>query len=100
MYATIWLGFTVPLLVIIFGGSVIGEQNITGLIMLVAGYAVFISGKLLKFTPTVYGGVVLWITGILALYFNDANQYLIAAAGIALGYLVPGYMMKRKENNA
>lgn len=100
MYANIWVAFIFPVLVIMFSGGIIGPNNITGMIMLLAGYAVFISGKLLKFKPTVYGAYVVWLSALFCLIFNDETQYLIAAVGIALGYLVPGYMMKRKENNA
>ncbi|MEM8892994.1 MAG: hypothetical protein AAGC88_00370 [Bacteroidota bacterium] len=100
LYSFVWISFVVPLLVVIFAGSMIGPYYITGLIMLFAGYAVIITGKLLKFRPTIYGGVVLWITAVLALYFNDSTQYLIGASGVALGYLVPGYMLKVKEDNA
>ncbi len=100
LYSFIWISFIFPILVIIFGGTVIGPYYITGSIMLLAGYAVIITGKLLKFKPTIYGGIVLWITALLALYFHDSTQYLIGAIGVALGYLVPGYMLKNKEENA
>lgn len=100
IYQTVWIAFAFPVCVVIFGGGIIGPNNITGLIMLMAGYALVITGKVLKFRPIFYGGLVLWAAALLALYFNDSSQYLIGAIGIALGYLVPGYMMKSKENNA
>lgn len=100
IYTSIWLAFLFPHVVIMFSASIIGGNNINGMILLFVGFAVFISGKLLKFKPTVYGAFVIWLSALLCLYFNDQTQYLIAAFGVAIGYLIPGYMMKRKENNA
>lgn len=100
IYQAIWIAFAFPVAVIIFSGGVIGPENITGMILLMAGYALFITGRVLKFKPLSYGGLVLWVSALLALYFNDSSQYLIGAVGTGLGYLVPGYMMKSKENNA
>lgn len=100
IYQTIWIAFAFPVVVIIFAGGVIGPQNITGMILLMAGYALFITGKVLKFKPIHYGALVLWVAALSALYFNDSSQYIIGAVGTGLGYLVPGYMLKSRENNA
>ncbi|MEQ9297392.1 MAG: hypothetical protein RIF33_02465 [Cyclobacteriaceae bacterium] len=100
IYQWVWIAFAFPVVVVIFAGGVIGPENITGMILLMAGYALFITGKLLKFQPIHYGALVLWISALSALYFNDSTQYLIGAVGTGIGYLVPGYMLKSKENNA
>jgi hypothetical protein len=94
-----WLAFLVPLLAIIFFGYRVGYENITGLILLLVGSAVFISSRILKFTPSLYGSLVIWAMAILALVFNDEQQYLFGAIATILGYLVPGYLLKKKEAN-
>jgi hypothetical protein len=41
-----------------------------------------------------WGGVALWICGIVCFSVDVQTSYLAAALGIAAGYLVPGYMLK------
>jgi hypothetical protein len=94
-----WLAFLIPLLAIIFFGYKVGFENITGLILLLVGSAVFISSRILKFNPSTYGSIVIWAMAILALIYNDEQQYLFGAIATILGYLVPGYLLKKKETN-
>lgn len=99
LYAQNWLAFLLPLLVIIAFGYQIGYENITGMILLIVGSAVFVTSRLLKFTPSLYGSLVIWAMAILALVFNDERQYLFGCVATTLGYLVPGYLLKKKETN-
>ncbi|MBV6644393.1 MAG: hypothetical protein KI790_03035 [Cyclobacteriaceae bacterium] len=99
IYGNTWLAMSIPLVAFIAFGSKVGSHNLTGLILLISGSATFVSGKALKFLPTIYGSFIIWLGGIFALIFNDDNQFLIGALAVTLGYLVPGYLLKMKEKN-
>jgi len=99
MSGQIWTAIWPPLTAYIFLGFKLGYENITGLILFSAGSAVYLTGKLIKFTPTIVGGIIIWIGAVLAIIFNTEVQYLIGAVTVALGYLVPGYMLRKKEIN-
>ncbi len=66
-------------------------------IILLAAVPTFLTGVILKFKPLYFGGMVFWILGVVLFFVSREDQFLIAAVAIALGYLVPGYMLKRSD---
>ena len=64
--------------------------------LIVAGFATFMSGILIRFRPLVFGGIVLWVGAALCLAVAVREHSLVEAGAIALGYLVPGYMLNQK----
>jgi hypothetical protein len=99
IYHNIWLSLLIPLLTTIFFGGQLGYENLTGMILMLAGVGVFLSGQVMKFRPLIIGAIIVWTGGICALVLNSEVQYLIGAGTIILGYLVPGYMLKKAEKN-
>lgn len=99
IYGNVWLGFLLPFLAILFFGSKIGYENITGMILMLAGSAVFISSRLLKHFPTLLGAIILWTAAFLSLTYNTEVQYLFGAMGTLFGYLMPGYFLRKKEQH-
>jgi len=45
----------------------------------------------------ILGAVVFWIAGIVCFLITYDWQLLVGAVAVALGYLVPGYLLKRDE---
>lgn len=97
MYSYIWLGAFITCISIIF---FVPDARflLTPIILAIAGMATFLSGLLLRFTPLVIGGITLWIAAIVASQLPEVYHYLLGAIGIFLGYLVPGYLLKKAEN--
>lgn len=54
-------------------------------------------GGILKFRFLVLGSIIFLVAGITSVFFDEATQLLIAAPAIILGYIVPGYSL-RKNN--
>jgi len=92
----VWLGFVFSILIIIFGGSYINFQ-ITALILLFSGFATFISGLIIRFKPLIIGGSSFWIFTPIALYLGVHYAPLVMAVAIIVGYLIPGYLLKKAE---
>ncbi len=67
-------------------------------ILLLAGIGMYITGRLLRFRPIVFGSFVLWIAAIVCFNLPMNDQYLVAGIAILLGYIVPGYLLKRAES--
>jgi hypothetical protein len=93
----IWIGFGITTLIILFFGKQINWQ-INPVVLTMAALPTFVTGVILKFNPLKYGGIAFWATGILTFLVHDENQLLIAAVGISLGYLVPGYALKNRKD--
>ncbi len=99
IYGSIWLGLAIPFVALIYFGGQFGYQNITGLILLMVGTGLFITSRLLRFEPATYGAFVIWLGAIAALILNNESQFLIGGFVTILGYLIPGYMLKKREEN-
>ncbi|MEQ8240110.1 MAG: hypothetical protein RIA69_12905 [Cyclobacteriaceae bacterium] len=67
------------------------------IIMSLAATGMFISGKLLKYKPVVLGSVILWVAALLEWQVAIEYHYLISGIAVVLGYLIPGYMLKKSE---
>ncbi len=92
----IWIGFTFSILIVIFGGSYFNFQ-ITALILLFSGFATFINGLVIRFKPLIIGGASFWIFTPIALYVGVHYAPLIMAVAIIIGYLIPGYILKKSK---
>jgi hypothetical protein len=92
----IWIGFGITTFIIVFFGRQIGWQ-INPVVLTFTAVPTFVSGVILRFNPLKYGGIAFWIFGILTFLVRDENQFLLAAAGIASGYLVPGYILRSRR---
>ncbi len=70
------------------------------MVLLLAGSATFISGGISKFSPFIWGGIILEIGAILcAFVFGPEYHGLIFAVSILLGYVIPGFILRKKEND-
>lgn len=92
-----WIGFGFSILVVIFAGQHINFQ-ITPLIMLFAGLCTFITGLIIRFKPLIIGGSSFWIFTPIAFYLPMVYSPLIMALGIAFGYLIPAYILKKHNH--
>jgi hypothetical protein len=92
----LWIGFGISTFIVVFFGKMINYQ-INPVISTLAAVPTFVSGVLLKFKPLKFGGIAFWILGIASFLVHNENQFLISALAIALGYLVPGYMLRARK---
>lgn len=94
----IWLAYMICIVtVIVFGAKI--NFMIAPMIMLLTGFATFLSGNIIKFRPLIIGGIIFWLASIAGFMSSYENQALISGAAIALGYLIPGYILKANHNN-
>jgi hypothetical protein len=96
-YGYIWLGYgiTLPLLIAYAIQSAISP---TPAILAVTGFAIFISGIILQFRPLVLGAIAIWAGALCCLLVPAIWYALIMSISIALGYLIPGYLLHRSKN--
>ena len=97
LYSQTWLAVSVGILITLFFMSNV-NYNVNAIILVLAGIGTFISGHALRFNPLVTGGIALWVASIIAFNLAPSDQYLVGAIGILAGYLIPGYLLKKAEN--
>ncbi len=68
------------------------------LILMLAGFPTFISGIILRFRPLMLGGISFWIFSVITFLVGQSVVPLIVSIAMFTGYLIPGYMLKRKDS--
>jgi hypothetical protein len=94
----LWTGIGISffILSLIVSSAPGGWGNAWPLFILFYGLGTFVSGKILKFTPLVIGGVFNWALAIVSIYVHFDYQLLLAAAAIMTSYIVPGHLLGKK----
>ena len=94
-YNLIWLGFGISMALSI-PMAVRNQFPPTPFILVLMGYATFMSGILLSFRPLIFGAISIW-AGALWCFFLSPEQHLLMQAACAIfGYLLPGYLLNQK----
>ena len=56
----------------------------------------FLTGRLLKFTPLIWGAVTCWALVILMTFVDVGTRMLLMAAAVLFSYIIPGYLLRRE----
>jgi len=97
--ASLWIGVGISFFVlsVIITGTREGWMFCYPFFILLYGLGTFISGRILKFTPLIVGGIINWILACLAGYMNYDYQMLLAATAILTSYIIPGHLLATKK---
>lgn len=96
LYGEVWVAMGICMLLSLLFMSKI-NFNHSAIILMLAGAGTYLSGRMLKFRPLVFGSFALWIAAITCFSLPVTDQYLVGAIGILFGYLIPGYLLKSAE---
>ena len=92
----LWIGFGITCFIFAAFGRQTNWQ-INPIIITMCAVPTFLTGIMLRFKPLMYGGVAFWIFGVVSFVVSTEIQFLLAAVAVVLGYLVPGYLLKKSE---
>lgn len=94
--SSMWICYGVlTFTLVVFGGKL--NWQLTPLILLITALPTLISGIILRFRPLMYGSIIFWLMGIFGFMVTFEVQHLLAALAITLGYLLPGYLLKKSK---
>lgn len=100
LYGFVWLSFGLTYVfgfIACFYNYEHFYQFINPLVMSLAGGATMLSGKLIKFRPFIIGGLVMWLTSLLALFTSIENQLLLNIVAVSGGYLFPAWLLNKSN---
>jgi hypothetical protein len=96
----LWTGMAICFFVLSIILTKIGwGTSVYPFFIMLYGLGTFISGLLLRFNPLVIGGLLAWGLAIGAVFVVYDYQMLFAAAAILLSYIIPAYLLRRRDNN-
>jgi hypothetical protein len=96
VYGQIWFGVFIAIIISLIFMREIGYYH-NPVILAIAGVGMYATGALLRFKPIIFGAVILWLGSAAAFNVSVIDQNLVAGITICLGYLIPGYLLKREE---
>jgi hypothetical protein len=98
VYIWIWIGFlfSTTILFIVHSKNM---DTIAPYILLLAGFATFVSGFLIRFRALTIGGVCFWIMALVIYFAGPAFSSLGTAIAILPGYLIPGYLLRNRVDH-
>ena len=98
IYTWVWMAFLIAAVVlfIVHSGQM---ESVSEYILLVAAIPTFISGIVLKFKPLIWGGVSFWIFALAAHFGSPVVSGLSVPIATITGYLVPGYLLRKKGSH-
>lgn len=90
-----WIGFLISYIITLVFMKQLNYQ-LPPLVFILAGYATFLSGITIKFKPLVWGGFLMWIGSVVMFLISPENQLLLSPILLFVGYLIPGYILRKK----
>jgi uncharacterized protein with PQ loop repeat len=114
----LWLGFGITIFLMIFITNYLSHQlegytnpaghgavnalyeYISPLFLLLYGLPTFVSGVSMKFKPMIFGGILCWVSCIIAIYTSIKIDLLLTAFSAVFAWLVPGIIMEKDYRKA
>jgi len=100
MYGIIWVGYGISMALTIPLAASNGHSPVP-FILVLTGFATFMSGIILSFKPLIFGAATIWAGALWCLFLSSDQHLLVQAASAVFGYLLPGYLLNHqmRENN-
>ncbi len=98
VYMWTWIGFFIAAVIMFI---IISDrmESVAPYILTLAGIPTFISGFIIRFRPLISGGITFWIFALVAYFGGSVIGPLAVPAAMLTGYLIPGYLLKRKVDH-
>lgn len=96
IYGKLWWAIFICILIVLAFMSNLNYQT-TPVILLFSAVGTYVTGEVLRFRPLILGGLGLALCAVVAFSVPVEYQFLIAGIGMCLGYIVPGFMLKKGE---
>jgi hypothetical protein len=95
----LWLAILISYILFGFAFARIGWENCYTFYMLLYGIGSFVTGRLLKFPPMVWGAIASWLLSIISTFTPFDINILLCALAILVSYIIPGYLLRKKYKN-
>jgi len=92
----IWIAILIVYILFIVAFARIGWQNCFTFYMMLYGIGSYVTGRLLKFSPLVWGAVASWVLSLVSTFTSFDINILLCSAAILVSYIIPGYLLRKK----
>ena len=103
----LWIAVGLAFFALVIINIISGTSWQTAFTYYILLYAIgtFVTGRLLRFKPLVYGSLVNFVLAVLSIRYSYDYQLLICATALLFSYIIPGHLLrlryqKQKHNYA
>lgn len=93
----VWILVFVGILIILAFMPMIGYYQ-NPIILIIAGIGVWTTGAMIRVNLVRAGGLLLLVSAVIGFMLPVSYQYLLSGVSIVLGYLLPGYYLKKQQS--
>ena len=94
----LWIGMGISYFVLSMILSRLGwGTSVFPFFIMLYGLGTFISGSIIQFRPLIIGGLVASVLAIASAFVEYDFQILFAAIAIFISYIIPAYMLRRRN---
>jgi hypothetical protein len=96
-FRNVWIvmGIAQALIVFIFFRRNDWEHCYT-IFILTYSIGCYLTGRLLRFRPLVWGAILCWVLTILTTFVDEDTNILLLAAAVLGTYIIPGHLLRAK----
>ena len=92
----LWIAIVASYVLFGFAFARMGWQNCYTFYMLLYAVGCFVTGRVLKFTPLVWGAIVSWVLAVISTFTSFDYNILLCALAILVSYIIPGYLLRNQ----
>jgi len=92
----LWIAFGAVLFIILVAMGYL-HVNLYPVLIGLYGLGLFITGGTLKFKPLIIGGITCWVLAMVSVFVTDEYATLCLALSVLIGYIIPGYILKKQS---
>jgi hypothetical protein len=92
----LWSAVVISYVLFGFAFASIGWQNCYTFYILLYALGSYVTGRLIKFPPLVWGAVGCWMLAVLTYFSSFEYNILICALAILISYIIPGHLLRNK----
>ncbi len=91
----VWMSIFITQLLFVFVFMRRGDwENCYTFYMLLYAIGCFITGRIIKFSPLVWGAIGCWFLAILSTFASFDYNILLSALAILISYIIPGHLLR------
>lgn len=92
----VWLAIGITFFILAFIFGKIGYEHCFSFYIMLYGIGCFVTGRLIKFSPLIWGGIGAWVLAVVSPYLTYDANILLMAASILISYIIPGYLLRKQ----
>jgi hypothetical protein len=92
----LWIAFGISTFALVLFGHMINYE-MNPVILIGSAVPTLVSGVIIRFRPLIIGGISFWIFGVLCFLVSFPWEYIVGAAAVAIGFLIPGILLRTKK---